>query len=74
MYTDLGRWLIGLGALLLLVGIVFLVLGRVPALGRLPGDIVIEREGLTVFIPLSTMLVASLFLTILANLIARIWR
>ncbi len=73
MYTDLGRWLIGLGALLL-VGIVFLVLGRVPALGRLPGDIVIEREGLTVFIPLGTMLVASLFLTILANLIARIWR
>ncbi len=74
MYTDLGRWLIGLGALLLLVGIVFLVLGRVPALGRLPGDIVIEREGLTVFIPLGTMLVASLVLTILANLIARIWR
>ena len=74
MYTDLGRWLIGLGALLLLVGIVFLVLGRVPALGRLPGDIVIEREGLTVFFPLGTMLLVSLVLTILANLIARIWR
>ena len=74
MYTDLGRWLIGLGALLLLVGIVFLVLERVPALGRLPGDIVIEREGLTVFIPLGTMLVASVVLTIVANLIARIWR
>ena len=74
MFTDLGRWLISLGALLLLVGIVFLALGRVPGLGRLPGDIVIEREGLTVFIPLGTMLLVSLVLTILANLIARIWR
>ena len=74
MFTELGRWLIGLGALLLLVGIVFLALGRVPGLGRLPGDIVIEREGLTVFIPLGTMLLVSLVLTVLANLIARLWR
>lgn len=74
MFTDLGRWLIGLGTLLLLVGVVFLALGRVPGLGRLPGDIVIEREGLTVFVPLGTMLMVSLVLTILANLIARIWR
>ena len=74
MFTDLGRWLIGLGVILLLAGVVFLAVGRLPWLGRLPGDIVIKRDGLTVFIPLGTMLLVSLVLTILANLIARIWR
>ena len=74
MFTDLGRWLIGLGVILLLAGVVFLAVGRLPWLGRLPGDIVIKRDGLTVFIPLGTMLLASLVLTILANLIAHIWR
>ena len=74
MLTDLGRWLIGLGVILLLAGVVFLAVGRLPWLGRLPGDIVIKRDGLTVFIPLGTMLLVSLVLTILANLIARIWR
>jgi len=74
MFTDLGRWLIGLGVVLLLVGVVFLAVGRLPWLGRLPGDIVIKRDGLTVFIPLGTMLLASLVLTILANVLARIWR
>ena len=66
--------MIGLGVILLLVGVVFLAAGRLPWLGRLPGDIVIKRDGLTVFIPLGTMLRASLVLTILANLMARIWR
>jgi len=40
-------------------------------LGRLPGDIVIERPRLTVYIPLGTMLLISLILTVLVNLIAR---
>lgn len=74
MLGDIGRWLIGLGALIIIVGVVLLVLGRVPWLGRLPGDIVIERPGLTVYIPLGTMLLLSLVLTLIANLIGRFWR
>ncbi|HWQ14376.1 MAG TPA: DUF2905 domain-containing protein [Roseiflexaceae bacterium] len=74
MISDLGRWLIGIGAVLVIVGGVLVLLGRVPWLGRLPGDIVIERDNLTVFIPLGTMLLISLVLTLLANLIVRWWR
>ncbi len=74
MFTDLGRWLIGMGVVLLVVGIVFLALGRLPGVGRLPGDIVIERENLKVFMPLGTMLLISFVMTIVINLIARIWR
>lgn len=74
MFGEIGRWLIGIGVALVGLGLLFLLLGRVPWLGRLPGDIVIERPGLTVYIPLGTMLLISLVLTILANLIGRFWR
>ncbi len=72
--TEIGRWLIGVGILLVVIGLVFMASGRLPWLGRLPGDILIERDNLTIFIPLGTMLVVSLILTIIANLIARWWR
>ncbi|WP_322487745.1 DUF2905 domain-containing protein [Chloroflexus sp.] len=72
--TELGRWLIGAGVVLIVIGLVVLVAGRLPWLGRLPGDILIERDNLTIFIPLGTMLVVSLVLTVIANLIARWWR
>ncbi len=72
--TEIGRWLIGIGILLVVIGLVMMAAGRLPWLGRLPGDILIERDNLTIFIPLGTMLVVSLILTIIANVIARWWR
>ncbi len=72
--TELGRWLIGAGLVLIVIGLAVLAAGRLPWLGRLPGDILIERDNLTIFIPLGTMLVMSLVLTVIANLIARWWR
>lgn len=74
MMAEIGRWLIGLGVILVIAGIVFLFAGRLPWLGRLPGDILVERENFTLFIPLGTMLVVSLLLTIIINIIVRIWR
>ncbi len=74
MVGEMGRWFIVIGLVLVGLGVLFLLLGRLPWLGRLPGDIVIERPGLTVYIPLGTMLLLSLVLTVLANLIGRFWR
>lgn len=72
--NEIGRLLIGLGIVIVIVGVVFLLAGRIPWLGRLPGDILIERENFKVFIPIGTMLLVSLILTIIVNIIARIWR
>ena len=72
--NSLGRWLIVAGIVLLGIGVIFLALGRVPWLGRLPGDILIERENLRIFIPLGTMILLSLILTLVLNIIARFWR
>ncbi|HHW51231.1 MAG TPA: DUF2905 domain-containing protein [Pseudoclavibacter sp.] len=74
MVSEIGRWLIGAGVVLIVLGAVFLVLGRIPWLGRMPGDILIDRDNVTVFIPLGTMLLVSLLLTLIANLLARLWR
>lgn len=72
--SSLGRWLIVLGGLLALAGVLLVVAGKVPPLGHLPGDIVLRRDGLTIFIPLATMLLVSLALTLLLNVVGRFWR
>jgi len=48
--------------------------GRITGLGRLPGDIVIRRENVTVFVPLATMVLVSVVLTIVLNVIVRLRR
>jgi len=68
---SLGRMIIYIGVLLVLIGGFFLLVGRVPWFGRLPGDLVYRREGLTVFIPITTMVLVSIVLTLLLNLV---WR
>ena len=68
---GLGRLLILAGLGLAAVGVVLVFAGRVPFLGRLPGDIVIQRDRWTLYFPLATMLLLSLVLTLVLNLLAR---
>jgi uncharacterized membrane protein YidH (DUF202 family) len=68
---DLGRLLIVLGVLIALVGVLLLMVGRVPWLGRLPGDIRIERGNFTFYFPLATSLLLSVVLTLLLWLFGR---
>jgi len=63
------RYLIILGILILIAGVLWPWLSRLP-FGRLPGDIVISRPGFKFYFPLVTMLIISLLLT----LILRIFR
>ncbi|TMD14604.1 MAG: DUF2905 domain-containing protein [Chloroflexi bacterium] len=68
---DVGRLLIVAGALLLIVGIFFTLGGRVPFLGRLPGDISFRSGNVQVFVPLVTCLLLSVVLTLVLNLLFR---
>ena len=58
----MNRTLIGLGALLVFAGVLWPWLRRVPWF-HLPGDIVIDRPGMKVFIPIVTMIIVSLVLS-----------
>ncbi len=64
------RTLIIIGLALLAIGLLWPWLGRLP-LGRLPGDIVIERGGFRLYVPLVTMLLASLLISLLLWLFRR---
>ncbi|MCL6431833.1 MAG: DUF2905 domain-containing protein [Anaerolineae bacterium] len=71
---DLGRWLLFVGLGLAGLGLLLILLGRLPWLGRLPGDIRIQRDGFSCFFPLATSLLLSLLLTVLLNVLARMLR
>jgi Protein of unknown function (DUF2905) len=60
----MARFLIVLGLAILLIGLLWPYLSKL-GLGRLPGDIVIERENVTLYIPLATCLLLSLVLSLI---------
>lgn len=62
---SLGRALIFLGVILTTFGLILLVSPKIPWLGRLPGDIVIQRERFSFYFPLASSLLASLLLSAL---------
>ncbi|MCL6437732.1 MAG: DUF2905 domain-containing protein [Rubrobacteraceae bacterium] len=66
----IGKLLIGAAVLLLIIGGLFLLLGRF-GMDRLPGDLVFRRGNLTVYFPIGLMILVSLVGTILLNLIFR---
>ncbi len=68
---SLGRMVLYIGIVLVLIGAFFILVGKVPWFGRLPGDIIYRREGLTIFLPITTMLLVSVVLTLLLNVV---WR
>ena len=70
MRGELGDWLLGAGVVLLVLGALVKV-GLLGWLGNLPGDIDIKREGYRVFVPITSMLVVSVLLSLLAAIIRR---
>ena len=73
--SDLGKILIGFGVLMVVVGGVLLLagqhLGKVSWLGRLPGDIHIQRDNWSFSFPIVTCIVISILLTLLFSLFGR---
>lgn len=60
----MAKWLIILGAVLILLGLVWPWLSRL-SIGHLPGDIYIERKGFTFYFPLTSSILISLILSLL---------
>jgi hypothetical protein len=68
---SLGKTLILFGVVLALLGGLLLLAGKIPFLGRLPGDIVIRRANWSFYFPLTTSIVISILLTLLMSLFSR---
>ncbi len=72
--VTLAKFLIFIGVVLLVTGVVLYVIGRFTPLGRLPGDIVIKRERFVFYFPIMTSLLLSLVLTVLFFIISKFGR
>jgi hypothetical protein len=68
---SLGGMLVVIGLTLVLVGAVFLIVSKLGFCWRLPGDLLIRRRGLTIYLPVVSMLLLSVILTLVFNLISR---
>ena len=72
--AGIGRLLIAAGLVIAVIGLLLLIAPNVPGLdrlGRLPGDIFVQRGNTTIFIPIVSSVVISVALTIILNLFIR---
>jgi hypothetical protein len=68
---QLGKSVLLAGAVLVILGGILLVLGKVPFLGKLPGDIRVERDNFSFYFPIVTCLVLSAFVSLAYWLFSR---
>jgi hypothetical protein len=69
---DLGRMLVFVGGLLLVIGVVLILAGKVNLpIGRLPGDIVYRGKNTTFFFPLMTSILLSIILSLVLYFVNR---
>jgi hypothetical protein len=70
-FDSCGKTLMVLGGVILLIGIIWHFGGKIINLGKLPGDINIEREGFSFHFPIVTSIVISIILSVVLNLLYR---
>jgi len=75
MFTSdsFGRWMIVIGLGIAAIGVLIVVLSRMGIpIGRLPGDLRLQGENVTCLIPMASMILISLLLTIALNILLRL--
>ena len=71
MMVFFGKILILFGILLIILGVIFSFLGKIPYLGKLPGDIFVKKENFTFYFPLTTCILISIILSLIFYLISK---
>jgi hypothetical protein len=73
MTTTIGKWLIFIGIGIVILGLLFFIAGKIGIpLGNLPGDLKIEKKKYSIYFPIVTCVLISIFLTLIINLIVRL--
>ena len=71
MVTDFGKLFIFIGLLLVVIGFVFIIGNKIPFIGKLPGDIVIERRNFNFYFPITTCISVSIILSLIFWLLGK---
>ncbi|GJQ23017.1 MAG: DUF2905 domain-containing protein [Planctomycetia bacterium] len=69
--SAFGKIFIGLGILMIIVGGLFVLGGKIPFLGRLPGDIAIQRKNFSFYFPITTCIIISIIFSLVMWLLRR---
>lgn len=64
-FQGLGKILVVVGSVILLLGIGFMFWDRIPFLGKLPGDIRVEKENFRFYFPITTGILLSIFISVI---------
>jgi hypothetical protein len=72
-YDQIGRLMIVVGAVIVALGLILFLLGRVIPLGKLPGDFTFTSGSFTCMVPLASMLLLSIILTVVLNIVLRLF-
>lgn len=69
--ADLGKIILIIGLFMVVTGGILMLAGKIPGLGRLPGDIFVQKGNFTFYFPVVTMIIVSVVLTLLLNFFFR---
>ena len=70
-FEGISRIIIIIGTIMVVLGLILALGERIPFLGKLPGDILIKKDGISFYFPVVTFLLLSAVLTLIINFI---WR
>ncbi len=71
MVADFGKLFIFIGLLLVVIGFVFIIGNKIPFIGKLPGDIAIERRNFNFYFPITTCIIVSIILSLIFWLLGK---
>jgi len=70
-FDGLGKTLLFFGLILIIMGVIVLLLPKIPWLGKLPGDLLFKGEKVSIYFPITTCIIISIILTLLFSLFKR---
>jgi hypothetical protein len=74
MDQNTGKYIIGFGAIILVVGVlIYFFHDKLHWIGRLPGDIRVEKENYRFYFPITTMILISLLVTLIVNVVKKLF-
>ncbi len=65
---NIAKNIIMVGSIILFIGVLMYMYNKVPFIGKLPGDFLIKKKAVTMYIPLTTTLIFTLVVNIVVNL------
>ena len=69
---PLGKILVFIGLFLVVIGVIILFGSKIPYIGRLPGDIIIQRTNFTFYFPITTLILLNLLLLLISWLLRKL--